>query len=252
MLVDLLSEDLAAWPDDALDRGRRLPAHPGVGDGGGVRRGHHPAVAGAGPDLDARSPELGVDAQRPLRRGARDRPEHARDERGRGGRSPRRRPRRDELGPARSRGRLACRDRARKPDDDRVAVARRGPRRFPSSCTSSSPTRSTGASSRTAGSASACSRRLRASTASSLRSCSAPERAERVCAEALTLGVLEERGGKLELHPLAAVVPRGASETREATSDFTDALGTALEVYRARREWDAAFEVLDRRGLDGP
>ena len=32
-----------------------------------------------------------------------------------------------------------------------------------------------------------------------------PERAERVCAEALTLGVLDERGGKLELHPLAAV-----------------------------------------------
>ena len=32
-----------------------------------------------------------------------------------------------------------------------------------------------------------------------------PERAERVCAEALTLGVLDERGGKLELHPLVAV-----------------------------------------------
>ena len=30
------------------------------------------------------------------------------------------------------------------------------------------------------------------------------ERAERVCSEALTLGVLEERGGRLELHPLAA------------------------------------------------
>ncbi len=30
------------------------------------------------------------------------------------------------------------------------------------------------------------------------------ERAELVCGEALTLGVLEERGGKLELHPLAA------------------------------------------------
>ena len=30
------------------------------------------------------------------------------------------------------------------------------------------------------------------------------ERAERVCAEALTLGVLEERDGSLEFHPLAA------------------------------------------------
>ncbi len=41
-----------------------------------------------------------------------------------------------------------------------------------------------------------------------------PERAERVCAEALALGVLEERGGKLELHPLAVDLPRGASEAR--------------------------------------
>ena len=77
-----------------------------------------------------------------------------------------------------------------------------------------------------------------------------PERAERVCAEALTLGVLEERGGKLELHPLAAVFLEERAR-REATADFQEALGTALLVYRARREWDAAFDVLDRRGLAG-
>lgn len=76
------------------------------------------------------------------------------------------------------------------------------------------------------------------------------ERAERVCAEALTLGVLEERGGKLELHPLAAAFLEERAR-REATTDITDALMTALVVYRARREWDAAFDVLDRSGLAG-
>ena len=69
------------------------------------------------------------------------------------------------------------------------------------------------------------------------------ERAERVCAEALTLGVLEERGGKLELHPLAAAFLEARAK-RETTSEFTEALGTALKVYSARREWDAAFDSL--------
>ena len=46
-----------------------------------------------------------------------------------------------------------------------------------------------------------------------------PERAERVCAEALTLGVLEERGGKLELHPLAAVFLEERAR-RESTADI--------------------------------
>ncbi len=76
------------------------------------------------------------------------------------------------------------------------------------------------------------------------------QRAERVCGEALTLGVLEERGGKLELHPLAAAFLEERAK-REATSDITDALGAALVIYRARREWDAAFDVLDRQGLAG-
>ena len=73
--IDLLSEDLARLAGGRLDRDRRLPAHPRVGDGRGVRRGDRPAVAAAGHDLDARSSELGVDAQHSLRRGARDRAE---------------------------------------------------------------------------------------------------------------------------------------------------------------------------------
>jgi LuxR family transcriptional regulator, maltose regulon positive regulatory protein len=76
------------------------------------------------------------------------------------------------------------------------------------------------------------------------------DRAERVSAEALTLGVLEERGGKLELHALAAAFLEDRAR-RETEGEITEALGTAFEVYRERREWDAAFEVLDRRGLVG-
>lgn len=76
------------------------------------------------------------------------------------------------------------------------------------------------------------------------------ERAERVCGEALTLGVLEERGGKLELHPLAAAFLEERAR-REGVGEIADVLGRALDVYRRRREWDAAFDVLDRSGLVG-
>ena len=50
------------------------------------------------------------------------------------------------------------------------------------------------------------------------------ERAERVCGEALTLGVLEERGGKLELHPLAAAFLEERAR-REGKADIAEALG---------------------------
>ena len=66
------------------------------------------------------------------------------------------------------------------------------------------------------------------------------ERAERVCGEALTLGVLEERGGKLELHPLAAAFLE--ERTRREGSEIPDAVADCLGVYRRRLEWDAAFE----------
>ena len=76
-----------------------------------------------------------------------------------------------------------------------------------------------------------------------------PERAERVCAEALALGVLEERGGKLELHPLAAAFLEERAR-REGTSDIAHAVAGCLAVYRGRREWDAAFELVCRYGTD--
>ena len=75
------------------------------------------------------------------------------------------------------------------------------------------------------------------------------ERAERVCGEALTLGVLEERGGKLELHPLAAAFLEERAR-REGTEDVADAITGCIGVYRRRLEWDAAFELVVRYGVD--
>ena len=51
------------------------------------------------------------------------------------------------------------------------------------------------------------------------------ERAARVCGEALTLGVLEERGGKLELHPLAAAFLEERAR-REGVGDLEGASGS--------------------------
>jgi len=76
-----------------------------------------------------------------------------------------------------------------------------------------------------------------------------PERAERVCGEALTLGVLEERGGKLELHPLAAAFLEERAR-REGISDIDDAIEGCIVVYRKRLEWDAAFELVCRYGTE--
>jgi LuxR family transcriptional regulator, maltose regulon positive regulatory protein len=76
------------------------------------------------------------------------------------------------------------------------------------------------------------------------------ERAERVCTEALTLGMLEERGGRLELHPLAAAYLEQRARV-EASDDLTTAIATCLATYRTRREWDAAFELIERYRVDG-
>ncbi len=53
------------------------------------------------------------------------------------------------------------------------------------------------------------------------------ERAERVCGEALTLGVLEERGGKLELHPLAAAFLEERARREGTLRDLRRHLRTA-------------------------
>ena len=73
------------------------------------------------------------------------------------------------------------------------------------------------------------------------------EGAESVCAVALDVGILVERGNQLELHPLA----RAFLAERSEQLVLTPAEGTVaacLDIYRARREWDAAFDVIVRSG----
>ena len=76
------------------------------------------------------------------------------------------------------------------------------------------------------------------------------EAAEHVCSAALDVGILVERGVRLELHPLA----------RSFLADWGGQLGlepaagaaeTCLEHYRSRRDWDAAFEILAAGGPAG-
>ena len=75
------------------------------------------------------------------------------------------------------------------------------------------------------------------------------EQAARVCDEALALGILDERDARLELHPLVErfLERRGgkASERgqRRAAAD-------ALRLYRARRDWDPAFDLVRRYELE--
>jgi DNA-binding CsgD family transcriptional regulator len=68
-----------------------------------------------------------------------------------------------------------------------------------------------------------------------------PERAARVCDEALGLGILEEREGRLELHPLV----RSFFEAQTGGPVETSA---AFEYYQSRRELDAAFDLAENLG----
>ena len=74
-----------------------------------------------------------------------------------------------------------------------------------------------------------------------------PAKADLVCSAALDIGVLVERGTHLDLHPLA----RAFLEEWRGQLDLEPAAGSVdvcLEHYRARHEWDAAFEILAREG----
>ena len=72
-------------------------------------------------------------------------------------------------------------------------------------------------------------------------------RAARSLAESLAIGILEARGRRLDFHPLA----RTFVETRthpDALAQRQSAIGTCLRVYRQRRDWDSAFELIERSG----
>jgi DNA-binding NarL/FixJ family response regulator len=72
-----------------------------------------------------------------------------------------------------------------------------------------------------------------------------PSEAESVCAAALDVGLIAERGASLDLHPLARVF----LDERRAQLGLTPRPGsveTCLSMYRQRRDWDAAFDLIAR------
>jgi DNA-binding CsgD family transcriptional regulator/tetratricopeptide (TPR) repeat protein len=76
-----------------------------------------------------------------------------------------------------------------------------------------------------------------------------PERGDTTCDEALALGLMDERDGRLELHPLAEAF-FGSRGMKEITRDLRDASAEALDLYRKRHEWDPAFEIVRRFEID--
>jgi ATP/maltotriose-dependent transcriptional regulator MalT len=74
--------------------------------------------------------------------------------------------------------------------------------------------------------------------------------AETVTAAALDVGLLVERNARLDLHPLArSFLEEKSGQLGLRPSD--DAAETCLAIYRARREWDAAFDLISRSCLTG-
>lgn len=76
-----------------------------------------------------------------------------------------------------------------------------------------------------------------------------PEAAERVCNDALALGILEEREGRFDIHPLMRAVLGSRSGLKGDV--VSDATTRALRLYRQRHNWDAAFELVRRNDLGG-
>jgi DNA-binding CsgD family transcriptional regulator/tetratricopeptide (TPR) repeat protein len=69
------------------------------------------------------------------------------------------------------------------------------------------------------------------------------ERADEVCDEAMRLGILDERAGYLEFHPLAA-----AFFERKMPGYLPNVVRRASAHYRGRGELDAAFDLTERAG----
>jgi DNA-binding CsgD family transcriptional regulator/tetratricopeptide (TPR) repeat protein len=74
------------------------------------------------------------------------------------------------------------------------------------------------------------------------------ERGERVVGEALDLGLLDERDGRLEIHPLfeAFLRRRARAETRE---EAAEAFPAAAAYYTSANEPDAAFDLAHDLGV---
>ncbi len=70
-----------------------------------------------------------------------------------------------------------------------------------------------------------------------------------VCSAALDVGILEEREELLELHPLArSFLEEWASHRPGEPSRTQSAAEICLRRFKARRDWDAAYDVISRRG----
>jgi ATP/maltotriose-dependent transcriptional regulator MalT len=73
--------------------------------------------------------------------------------------------------------------------------------------------------------------------------------ARKVCRAALDAGILVERGSQLELHPLA----RSFLEDRSGSVGadlYPNVVEWCISHYRGARDWDAAYDVIARLGLD--
>jgi ATP/maltotriose-dependent transcriptional regulator MalT len=75
------------------------------------------------------------------------------------------------------------------------------------------------------------------------------EDADAVCDAALQVGILEERDGRLELHPLARLFL--ADRPTSTAPPATEAAQICYRHYSTRRDWDAAFEIVASRGPFG-
>ncbi len=71
------------------------------------------------------------------------------------------------------------------------------------------------------------------------------ELSERVCSTALDVGVMVERSGQLELHPLARTF---LQERGGRSAAWAAIAARCLAHYRERREWEAAFDLIARYG----
>ena len=74
-----------------------------------------------------------------------------------------------------------------------------------------------------------------------------PKSANAVLGAAFDVGILVERGSRLELHPLARTFLEERGE-RFGLTPNPCSVTKCLDHYRARREWDAAFELIARHG----
>ena len=62
------------------------------------------------------------------------------------------------------------------------------------------------------------------------------------------VGLVAARGSRIEMHPLAQTF-LGARDVYYTVSEKQRALETCLAIYRERKEWDAAFELVERHRL---